>query len=114
MDVSLSLAPDVVALIEAQIRTGRYASSSDVVSAAVRLLQDADTADAARLRRAWEEGIASGDAGSIDVTALRAKALRELKTPRGLSGCCMERATSAPAFSAGPGTELWNRDGSRS
>jgi antitoxin ParD1/3/4 len=82
MNVSVSLSPEVVALIEAQVASGRYASASEVVRDALRLLEDADQRDAeelGRLREAWEEGAASGDAGPLDFAALRAEARERLR-----------------------------------
>ena len=77
MDVSVSLTPDLVELIEAKVASGRYASTSEVVREALRLLERADRHDAEellRLREAWEEGVASGDAGPLDFAALKAEA----------------------------------------
>jgi antitoxin ParD1/3/4 len=74
MDVSLSLPPELVALIDSQVRSGRFASSSDVVGAALRLLQHSGESEVAWLRAAWEDGIASGDAGPLDPAELRAAA----------------------------------------
>ena len=77
MDVSVPLAPELVELIEAKVATGRYASASEVVREALRLLEGADQREAdgpQRLREAWEEGVGSGDAGPLDFTALKAEA----------------------------------------
>lgn len=77
MNVLVSLTPDLVELIEGKVATGRYASASEVVREALRLLEDADDLRAHELRRvrdAWEEGAASGDAGPLDFEALRAEA----------------------------------------
>ena len=76
MDVSISLTPELVGLIEAKIASGRYASASEVVREALRLLERADqreAEEARRLRGAWEEGVASGDAGPLDFTVLKAE-----------------------------------------
>lgn len=77
MDVSVPLAPELGELIEAKVATGRYASASEVVREALRLLEGADQREAdglRRLREAWGEGVASGDAGPLDFAALKAEA----------------------------------------
>ena len=74
MNISISLTPELVALIEAKVASGRYTSTSEVVREALRLLDRADQREAERieeLRREWEEGIASGDAGLLDFDELR-------------------------------------------
>jgi antitoxin ParD1/3/4 len=77
MNVSVSLTPELVDLIKAKVASGRYTSTSEVVREALRLLERADRREAEELRRlrgAWEEGVASGDAGPLDFTALKAEA----------------------------------------
>lgn len=77
MNVSVALTPDLVETIEAKVATGRYASASEVVREALRLLEGADASEADELRRlrdAWAEGVASGDAGPLDLAALKEEA----------------------------------------
>ncbi len=77
MNVSVSLTPELVDLIKAKVASGRYTSTSEVVREALRLLERADRHEAEELRRlrgAWEEGVASGDAGPLDFEALKAEA----------------------------------------
>lgn len=84
MNVSVSLTPDLVESIEAQVATGRYASASEVVREAMRLLESADQREGdelRRLREAWEEGAASGDAGPLDFAAVKAEARGRLLGP---------------------------------
>jgi len=53
----------------------------EVVREALRLLERADRQEAERvkmLRRAWKEGIESGDAGELDFAEVRRAAQREL------------------------------------
>src|SRR5215210_530690 len=69
MNVSISLTPELADLIRAKVASGRYSSPSEVVCEALRLLERADQCDAEELRRlreAWKEGMASGDAGPLD------------------------------------------------
>jgi antitoxin ParD1/3/4 len=82
MNISVSLTPELVGLIREKVATGRYASTSEVVREALRLLERADQREAeatARLRQAWDEGIASGDAGPVDFEAIKAEGRRRLK-----------------------------------
>jgi antitoxin ParD1/3/4 len=85
MNVSISLTPELVELIKAKVESGRYASSSEVVREALRLLDRLDQRDAERLeglRRAWQEGLNSGDAGPLNFDELRAAAKEELAARR--------------------------------
>lgn len=81
-DVSISLPPDLVSYVEELVSSGRNTSMSDVVGDALRLLQQTDKARTearVRLRRAWDEGLLSGDAGEIDIEAVKAEARLKLK-----------------------------------
>ncbi len=81
MNISVSLTPELVGLIKAKVDSGRYTSTSEVVREALRLLERADEREVetrARLRRAWEEGVASGDAGPLDIPELKAEARSKL------------------------------------
>jgi antitoxin ParD1/3/4 len=80
VNISISLPPELIGLIKTKVESGRYSSTSEVVREALRLLERADQQDAERLkglRRAWREGVESGDAGEIDFTELRRTAKRE-------------------------------------
>ena len=81
MNISISLTPELIGLIKTKVDSGRYSSTSEVVREALRLLERADQQEGERikvLRRAWQEGIESGDAGEIDFAELRQTAKREL------------------------------------
>lgn len=81
MNISVSLTPELVGLIKAKVDSGRYTSTSEVVREALRLLERADEREAetrARLRRAWEDGVASGDAGPLDISELKVEARGKL------------------------------------
>lgn len=83
MNISISLTPELIGLIKTKVDSGRYSSTSEVVREALRLLERADQQEAERiksLRRAWQEGIDSGDAGEINFSELRQAAKRELAT----------------------------------
>ncbi|MGH7037768.1 MAG: type II toxin-antitoxin system ParD family antitoxin [Stellaceae bacterium] len=80
MNVSISLTPELLSLIKEKVASGRYTSASEVVREALRLLERADRLESEQieaLRRAWREGIDSGDAGVLDFAELRETALRE-------------------------------------
>jgi antitoxin ParD1/3/4 len=86
MNISISLTPELMGMIKAKIEGGRYSSTSEVVREALRLLErmDRQEADYAQyLRRAWNEGVDSGDAGELDFTELKRSARRELKARKG-------------------------------
>jgi antitoxin ParD1/3/4 len=74
MNINVSLTDELAKFIEAQVATGRYGSSSEVVQEALRLMERFDRAEAEKLRwlqNAWHEGIDSGDAGEIDFADFR-------------------------------------------
>jgi antitoxin ParD1/3/4 len=82
MNISVSLTPELINLIKAKVESGRYTSTSEVVREALRLLERADQQETERLemlRRAWREGIHSGDAGELEFADLRRVAKREIE-----------------------------------
>lgn len=88
MNVSISLTPELMNLVKEKVASGRYASISEVVREALRLLERADRLESEEvkaLRRAWQEGLDSGDAGVLDFAELRdaARGLRFSPPPEG-------------------------------
>ena len=85
MNMNVSLTEELAGFVKAKVLTGRYSSSSEVVREALRLMEQRDQYEAEklqRLRQAWDEGIASGDAGELDFAALKEQArarLRDIK-----------------------------------
>jgi antitoxin ParD1/3/4 len=80
MNISISLPPELIGLIKSKVDSGRYSSTTEVVREALRLLERADQQEGERLkglRRAWCEGLDSGDAGELDFAELRRAAKRE-------------------------------------
>ena len=85
MNISISLTPELLGMVKAKVESGRYTSTSEVVREALRLLERADRREAEQtegLRRAWADGIDSGDAGPLDFAALREDARHELAASR--------------------------------
>lgn len=74
MAMELDLPDDIVAIIRARVASGRYARAEDVVTAALRALEDQEW-----LKRAWDEGEASGDWQELDWAALRREAEARLR-----------------------------------
>ncbi|WP_293870424.1 MULTISPECIES: type II toxin-antitoxin system ParD family antitoxin [unclassified Sphingomonas] len=75
----------IATTIHAAVRTGEYASTSEVVCDAVRLWSERRASRAKELivlRAAWDSGKASGIAGPLDMTAIIAEAKSEAGTSR--------------------------------
>lgn len=86
MNISISLTPELLGLVKAKVQTGRYTSTSEVVREALRLLERSDRLEAERseeLRRAWQQGVSSGDAGELDFVELRKEARLQLAAQKG-------------------------------
>jgi antitoxin ParD1/3/4 len=65
---------ELARFIDAQVASGRYASSIDVVQEALRLMERLDRMEIEtpqRLQNAWREGIDNSDAGKIDFGELK-------------------------------------------
>jgi antitoxin ParD1/3/4 len=61
--LSITLTSEMAGMVKQAVRSGEYASSSEVIREALRLWRDHQQARAQEieaLRRAWDEGIASG------------------------------------------------------
>ena len=74
-NTSISLGEHFELFIKKQIEDGRYGSASEVVRASLRLLEEHEQ-EIAALREALIAGENSGDAGELDMNALKRKALR--------------------------------------
>ena len=75
---TLSLGERWNAYIETRIAQGRYASASEIVRDALRLLEEKEAnSKLEALRAALAEGEESGDAGALDMEAIRQAAKRE-------------------------------------
>jgi antitoxin ParD1/3/4 len=78
MNMNVSLTDELVAFVKAKVGTGRYTSSSEVVRDALRLMEKQEEEKLAWLREAFKEGIESGDAGELDLDALKAEGRKRL------------------------------------
>ncbi|ARM13430.1 MULTISPECIES: type II toxin-antitoxin system ParD family antitoxin [Rhizobium] len=79
MDLTVSLPDELASYIKKKIDSGGYSSSSDVVSEALRLLEERDSAkdrEVERLRNAWRDGMQSGDFAPLDIDAVKAEGRR--------------------------------------
>ncbi len=76
---TLSLGTRWNSFIAAQISEGRYASASEIVRDALRLLEEKEAnSKLEALRSALVAGEESGDAGVLDMNAIKQNAKREL------------------------------------
>jgi antitoxin ParD1/3/4 len=73
MNVDVSLPQDLAEFVEAEIASGRYSSSDEVIREALRLLEGVARRkdEALSLREAWQRGVLSSDAGDLDFAALK-------------------------------------------
>jgi antitoxin ParD1/3/4 len=81
MNMNVSLPDTLANFVKAKVSTGRYASSSEVVREALRLMEKFEQQEAEKLeflRGAWKEGMESGNAGEVDFAALKQEARARL------------------------------------
>ncbi len=74
--MTVSLSPQQATRIEAAVATGSYASNSEVVREALRLWEQREeirTAELAKLKQAFTEGMASGPGRALDAPTLLRK-----------------------------------------
>ena len=75
--VSIALTTEQLAALRAAVDAGEYATTSEVVREALRdwqLKRELQQDDIRRLRQLWQQGVASGSAGELDMAALRIEA----------------------------------------
>ena len=80
MGMNVRIGEDAARLVEKMVASGQYGSAEEVVEhalAALALNEPFDEEVSAWLRRAYEEGIASGDAGELDIEKVIAEARRQ-------------------------------------
>ena len=75
---TLSLGEHWNSFIESRLETGRYATASEMVREGLRLLEEKEAdSKLEALRQALLEGEESGDAGELDMNAIRREARKE-------------------------------------
>jgi antitoxin ParD1/3/4 len=75
--MSIALTTEMAAAVREAVRSGEYASASEVVRDALRIWkahQAARAREVDELRQAWRDGIDSGPATPLDVGEIKAKA----------------------------------------
>jgi antitoxin ParD1/3/4 len=80
--ISIALTQDMAALVRAAVESGEYASNSEVIRDALRdwkLKRALQQQQIDELRRLWEEGVASGPAGPLDMRAVKQEARRRFE-----------------------------------
>lgn len=77
MNMNVSLTDELADFVKSKVAGGRYSSSSEVVREALRLMEKSEQREAEKLRllrKAWQEGIDSCDAGELDFADLKKEA----------------------------------------
>ncbi len=73
--MTITLSPDLVAIIEEKVASGRFPSADAVLREALHQLEVAEASlaedDEAWLREAYEEGLASGEPIEVDLENLK-------------------------------------------
>ncbi|TAN46652.1 MAG: type II toxin-antitoxin system ParD family antitoxin [Methylococcaceae bacterium] len=75
--ISVALTPDLALRVHSAVEDGYYASVGDVIREALRdwqKKQEADEQRARELRALWQEGMASGSAGMLDMAEIKKEA----------------------------------------
>lgn len=75
--VSIALTVEQIAALRAAVDAGEYATTSEVIREALRdwqLKRELQQQEVRRIRQLWQEGLASGSAGELDMKALRREA----------------------------------------
>jgi antitoxin ParD1/3/4 len=83
MNMNVSLTDELGEFVNAKVSSGRYTSASEVVREALRLMERHEQIEAAKLqwlREAYQAGLASGDAGELDMAAVKAEARKLSKS----------------------------------
>ncbi|WP_425504191.1 type II toxin-antitoxin system ParD family antitoxin [Roseibium litorale] len=81
--LTVSLSEHQVEQLQGAVQSGLYASNSEVVRDALRLWeqrQELRKLELARLKRAYEEGLASGEGRSVDADTLLAELKAEARS----------------------------------
>ncbi|MBB3391637.1 antitoxin ParD1/3/4 [Rhizobium sp. BK275] len=80
--LTISLTPHQAAMLENAVENGGYASNSEIVRDALRLWEqreDVRQMELARLKKAYDEGMASGEGRSVTADTLLAELKAEAR-----------------------------------
>lgn len=78
-NLNVSLTEELVSYVKTKVESGRYASSSEVVREALRLMEKHDQGERLRfLQQAWQDGIESGEFRPLDAEAVKAEGRKRL------------------------------------
>lgn len=81
--MSVTLTEEMAAMIDVAVESGDYASSSEVIREALRewkLRRSLLEQERERIRRQWDEGVASGPGRFEDIAAIKDEARRRAKS----------------------------------
>jgi antitoxin ParD1/3/4 len=81
--MNVSLTPELEALVDKKVKSGRYTSASEVVREALRLLEERDRMRELRMKQLIEAGVAELDAGlaaPLDMKEVKARARKRKKS----------------------------------
>lgn len=87
--VRVALTSEQISALKAAVDAGEYATTSEIVREAVRdwqLKRELRQEDIKRLRQAWDQGLASGSAGKLDMKKLRKEARARLEGAKKAAG----------------------------
>jgi antitoxin ParD1/3/4 len=79
--ISVALSSELLETVQQAVATGEYASASEVIREALRwkLRQPLRQAEVERLKRAWNEGLASGRPKPLDIEEIKRRARARLE-----------------------------------
>jgi len=83
--MNISLTPQLEDLVKSKVDSGRYGSASEVVREALRLLEERDHIQAARLeelRAEIRKGLESGAATPLDIGVIKTRGRKKLAAGR--------------------------------
>jgi antitoxin ParD1/3/4 len=83
--ISVALPTDMANLVRRAVKTGDYASSSEVIREALRewkTRRATRTEALAEMRKLWEEGITSGPAEKLDIGVIKRRGRQRLRSSR--------------------------------
>ena len=82
MSTNVSLTNELELFIQQKVKTGFYASTSEVIRAGLRLLKEQDSYQETKreiLKKEIQKGLESGDASPLDMANIIAEAREEYK-----------------------------------